>query len=192
MSNRIQDDTPIQTPFELGKKSHLDIWARKKSRSYFQLNPGRLTGVLMSWFMKKSPRNWVVLHPLYTRQTTRGPFSLLIRISPNITKSHQQMQRCQPAIRKKIAFSIPSWFSGIMRNYPWLYLRDKFDKPWKIISRNLKQPGFQWFHRKSGCISDVWSHLSKIRRHFALNHDCWRNSNTSPKLHILGWLDCEH
>ncbi len=35
------------------------------------MNPGWLIGILMSWFIKKCPYNWVVFHPL--TQPTRGP-----------------------------------------------------------------------------------------------------------------------
>lgn len=120
---------PFEIRFKLGsKKSQLDIWARQKPQPYFLLNPGCLTGVLISWFMKKSLHNWVLPGPLFHCS------SQYHRTSPRVTN------KCNDANLQfgwNPAFPIPSWFSGIMRNYPWLYLRDKFNKPSAKGSRGI-------------------------------------------------------
>ena len=168
---------PFEIRFKLGsKKSQLDIWAKQKSQPYFPLNPGCLTGVLISWFMKKSLHNWVPYFIPYIPGKQPGSLvSLLIR---NFTEHHQESptNATMPTCNSD-GFSIFSPFPfhhgsvGSCEDYPWLYLRDKFDKPsTKKFRGILNNLDFNDSTEKMGVrISDFCSHLSKIRRPFLLN-----------------------
>ena len=80
---------------------------RKKKRGPFlsELNPGCLIGILISWFIKSSPHNWVVnfipnLYPKEQPQYSRF-FSLLICTNPLVWMPNPPVWDAMCAMVKK-------------------------------------------------------------------------------------------
>ena len=65
-------------------KSMVGSFEAQKNRPYFPLNAGCLmTGsLIISWFMKCSPHNWVGCHPLLNPTNNQGPFFHCSNVHP--------------------------------------------------------------------------------------------------------------
>ena len=154
----------------------VSCWCQKKNEprkktSYFPLNPGCLIGFNLQGFMKLSPYNWVVCHPIYN-STNPGSFSWL--------KSPFELEELQisaPGLNKTFN-NMTMVFSGQLQAiFPLVEHPPNF--PSLLFCLQTYPSLFKW------CQKDKQSNNLYSSHHFHGNHVPWI---ACTKRNTIAWL----